>query len=367
MKMKRSKRINVKRYDRKMATEKPADTGLDWHSPNAAPFQVAGFAWFRQDGLYRRMPRRPAHALRQAVDELANCTAGGQIRFQTDSPRIVLRVRSAPAQMDHMAVTGQCGFDCYVGAPGAQRYVSTTRLTPGCGDYEQALLNLPERAMRHITLNFPLYTGVSEVKVGLAQGARVLPPVPFARKRPIVVYGTSITQGGCAARPGMLYTNILSRKMNMEFINLGFSGSGRGEPEVARIIAEIPRPACLVLDYEANAGYDGLRATFSEFIRIIRAAHPAAPIVVVSRIRFSGELLNPAVRRERVRCRDFQCAAVADLRRQGDTRISFFDGRRLLAGDWDECTVDGVHPTDHGFAQIAAALLPVLRRAIRHC
>src|SRR5690606_22957788 len=104
--------------------------------------------------------------------------------------------------------------------------------------------------MRMITLNFPLYQGVQEIEIGLSPDAQLIAPTPYIDDRKVIVYGTSITQGGCAARPGMSYTNILSRMINYEFINLGFSGNGQGEPELSHIISQIERPALLVLDYE---------------------------------------------------------------------------------------------------------------------
>lgn len=264
--------------------------------------------------------------------------------------------------MNHMPSTGQCGFDCYVGPPGRQHYLSTTKYDHKQTSYEVQLFDLPGRELRNICLNFPLYQGVEEVLVGLESGAQVLPPPPYDSDGKVVVYGTSITQGGCAARPGMAYTNILSRRINLEFINLGFSGSGRGEPEVAQAIAAIRNPACFVLDYEGNCvDTPMLKRTFPEFIRILRSRHPDVPILAVSRIRFAAELANPTAAQTRLERREFQKQAVEELRRKGDTRIFFKDGTDMLGDRFDECTVDGVHPTDLGFLHMADALTPVLR------
>jgi lysophospholipase L1-like esterase len=344
-----------------MAEQK--DRTIDWLSPKEAPFQMAGFAWFETDRIYRRMPVRPPKPLPQAVDGLANCTAGGQIRFQTDSPQLSIRVRlTGLAGMNHMPATGQCGFDCYLGPAGNVRYCSTTKYDHTQRTYEVALYNFPGTEMRHVTLFFPLYQGVEEVSLGLVHGSDVRPPVPFRNDRRVVVYGTSITQGGCAARPGTAYTNILSRRLNVEFINLGFSGSGRGEPEVAETIAQISRPACFVLDYEANCvSTPLLRETFPRFIEILRRAHPYVPILAVSRIPFAGEVFSADARHGREERRDLQRQVVESLRDQGDRLVFFKDGQELLGLDFDECTVDGSHPTDLGFMQMANALEPVLK------
>lgn len=352
-------------YDRiavelEVAMTDSTQLALQWHSPKDPPFHLAGFAWFDKERIYRRLPVNPAHPVRPEVDSLANSTAGGQIRFQTDSPRLWLRVNlKGPGTMDHMPATGQCGFDCYLGSPGQQRYRSTTRFDHTKNEYECALFENASREMRSVTLNYPLYQGVDEVLVGLDSDAEVLPPAPYQRAGRVIVYGTSITQGGCANRPGMAYTNILSRRINLEFINLGFSGNGRGEPEMAHNIAEIEHPACVVLDHEANSG-ESLRDTLPEFLRILREAHSQVPILIVSRPRFAAENFDESSRQSRLALMEFQKGTVQALRDQGDERIFFHDGVDLLGEDFDECTVDSVHPTDLGFLRMADALEPVL-------
>jgi lysophospholipase L1-like esterase len=354
--------MSIQKDDKAVGPKEAEGDQLTWHVPSEPPFRLAGFAWFQHDRAYRRLPVTPKWPLPEAVDNLANCTAGGQIQFQTNSRKVAVRVRlAAPASMDHMPQTGSAGFDCYLGRPKRQRYWSTTRFPFGADSYTCSLLDLPERAKRSVTLNFPLYQGVKEVLVGMEPDARVQAPPPYEDDRLIVVYGTSITQGGCAARPGMAFTNILSLRLNRPFVNLGFSGSGRGEPEVARTIAEIPNPACFLLDYEGNAGGGQLERTLNAFINILREAHLETPILVVSMIRMARDHFSPVEAREREERRDFQHRTVEEQRAAGDANIHFMDGGGLLGRDFDECTVDGVHPTDLGFWRMAKALEPVLK------
>lgn len=345
------------------AASQPA---LRWHSPKEAPFHLAGFAWFARDKVYRRMPLKPPAPLSQAVDELAWNTAGGQIRFQTDSPRLAVRVQlMGLADMRHMPATGQCGFDCYIGPPGHLRYFATTKYDLKKQDYEIQLFDLPPGQTRNIVLNFPLYQGVKEVLVGLDPDAKILPPPAYDSPRRVVVYGTSITQGGCASRPGMAYTNILSRRFNLEFVNLGFSGAGKGEPGVAQAIATIENPACFVLDHEGNVGdVAALQRTLPEFIRILRTAHPDVPILVLSRPRNGRETQIQEAIDWRLTCRDCLRKIVEEFQAKGDRLLFFHDGADLLGEDWDECTVDGAHPTDLGFLRMANGLTPVLKTVL---
>ena len=355
----RTTAMKIEKLDENMRYDQQADSELAWHDPARPPFRLAGFAWFSQDGVFRRLPVNADWPLREAVSQLADLTAGGQVQFQTDSTRLALRVElAAPANMCHMAPTGQCGFDCYIGPPKAQVYCATARFDPAQRDYEWTLFEHAAPGMRMITLNFPLYQGVKSVRIGLDANAAIQAPPQYDDPRPVVWYGTSITQGGCATRPGMAHTNILSRWFNRQIVNLGFSGNGRGEPEMARIIAQIPNPGCLTLDYDPNAPGDILTQTLPPFIGILRAAHPQVPILVITRTTQSLEHFDPKGREQRLARRDFQRRTVAEFRSRGDGRIFFFDGSSLLGDDADSPTVDGGHPTDLGFWRMAEALRP---------
>lgn len=341
-----------------------SSTPMLWREAFTAPIRLSGFPWFCRDGLYRRLPALPSGRIRDAVSELADCPAGGQVSFQSDTRHLAVRVKlSGPANMNHMPATGQCGFDLYVGEPGRQRYHNTARYDIRETGYEVELFEHPGPALRTFTLNFPLYQGVKEVQIGLSPEARVQAPPEWSDERPIIIYGTSITQGGCASRPGLAYTNIASRTLNREIINLGFSGNGCGDPEVLRLMAEIPRPGLWVLDYDANAGsHDELRKSLPIAIEVLRAVRADVPILVVSRLVWARDFSHEESAKNREIRAEIQREAVAVACAAGDSHIHFFDGGILLGPDADESTVDGVHPNDLGFMQIARALVPELQR-----
>ncbi len=328
---------------------------LVWRKPWEKPFRLLGFKWFDSaKPVFCRLPLEPGLPLRKPVKRLAFDTAGGQVRFRTDSRVVAVRAElSGVADMDHMARTGQDGFDLYAGPPGKERFLGITRIRGK--KIDKGLFRSTEKKVRQFILDFPLYTGVKSLEIGLEKGARLEGPFPFEEEGCLVFYGTSITQGGCASRPGMAYTNLLSRWLNREVVNLGFSGNGLGEPELAELIARIPGKRMVVLDYEANA-HEGVRKTLEPFIGILRKSDPDLPILVVSKIPYARESIDPKARTARLFLRDFQKSLVARLRKAGDRRIYFLDGSTLLDGDWWECTVGGVHPTDLGFHRMAEAL-----------
>ncbi|ULL15901.1 hypothetical protein DVH26_16495 [Paenibacillus sp. H1-7] len=338
----------------------------EWYSPLTPPFQVYGFPWLAEEGIYRRLPLNPKEALPSAIDRLANCTAGGQIRFRTDAERVAVRVRlGGTASMDHMPATGQNGFDAYIGEPGRERYVGTSRMKLHESGYECILFSgsKPDK-LRTVTLNFPLYQSVSEVAVGVAAGAAIEADETYRSRGRIVFYGTSITQGGCAGRPGLAYPQQIGRALAREVINLGFSGNGKGEAELAAVIGTISRVDCFVVDYEANCSTELYMQTLEPFIRQYRSAQREVPILVVSRIPYAKELLDRSVTAERKKRLVFAKEVVGKLYRDGDERIAFVDGSRLLGKRYDECTVDGVHPNDLGFTRMANGLLPAIQKII---
>lgn len=357
----------IDKLDRNMRSQGAARTALEWHAPAVAPLQVTGLPWFGEERRYRRLPVRPVPPIPPAVDELANCPAGAQVRFRSDSRQVAVRVKlTRAADMVHMPATGQCGVDLYVGDGAAARFYNVTKYNLREAAYEILLFDQPVRALRSFTLNLPLYMGVEAMEVGLEPGSRIKPPLPYHLKGPVVVYGTSIVQGGCATRPGMAYTNILGRRLDMEVINLGFSGNGKGEPEVARLVAGIADTRLFILDYEANTpGAAYLAGTLPEFLRLIRGHHPEVPVLVISRIAFARDPQVKTDRRDRTAKRQVEERFVAKVRRAGDRKVFFLDGTTLIRDDEHEFTVDGVHPTDLGFLAMADRLEPLVRRLLK--
>lgn len=359
-------KVSPFQLDQNMKIDNAGADELIWLSPLEEPFRVSGFAWFDTERKYRRLPAVPEVPVRPEVDTLANCTSGGQIRFRTDSRNVSVRVRlTAGSGMYHMPPSGECGVDAYIGGPGEWKHAGTARFQPGQAEYESSLFTVEDRKARSFLLNMPLYQGVEEIWIGLSPGAEVLAPEPYDSSARVVIYGTSITQGGCASRPGMSYTNILSRRLHLEFVNLGFSGNGKGEPELAELTAQISEPACLVIDYEANCGgTEAYRQSLPQYIAIYRKFHPEVPIILVSRIPHGAESFMPEFREGRLERKKFQMELIRELTEAGDHNLTFVDGSDWLGDDPGETTVDGVHPTDLGFKLMADRLEPVLRQVI---
>jgi lysophospholipase L1-like esterase len=267
-----------------------------------------------------------------------------------------------------MPLTGSSSFDLYVGGPGAWRAVGAAAFMPHKTEFKALLFDRQEEGEREYMLHFPLYNGVHELWIGLEESAWIKPPTSWSSDSPVVVYGTSITQGGCASRPGMAWTNILSRWRNRDFINLGFSGNGKGETEMAEYLANISNAGAFILDYEANAHLNGLKKTLKNFLAILRSTHPKTPIFIISALPIKFQIAfgandNTAEKYpERAESRAWQEQFVNEQRFAGDKNLYFIDGNELLGNDWDECMPDGCHLNDLGFYRLAEALNRLL-----HC
>ena len=349
-----------------MSEEKPEEV-ISWHDMEEPGFSLEGLNWHQPGGILRRIPEKSFVSAR--VNALADNTAGVMLRFRSDTTLVKIEVKLKPWDETfnwHMPQSGSAGFDLYIGSGLTKIFAGSTRCAFGSKEYEMLMFKTDQGGvMREYTLNFPLYSGVKSLKIGLSENAVIQPPTPWRDPRPVVVYGTSIQQGGCASRPGMCHTNIMSRMLDRPFLNLGFSGAGNGEPEMAGLLAEIPDPAMYVIDYDANAGALRLRETLPPFIDIIREKHPEVPILLVSRLPMKNEFLTPtAYIPDRQKLTEIHLNELARRRKAGDRNIHFLDGSTLYGPDPSECTVDGTHATDLGMYFIAKNMGPVIERIL---
>lgn len=336
-----------------------SEDDLKWLSPDKCPFRICGFAYYDKDKIYRRLPLSTTKLFQKVnpnLNFLCTNTSGGQVHFKTTSNKISIKATlSFVHDMVNMPATAQCGFDCYVKYEyeDSYKFFGVTRYNRRLKEYQAELVNNLNDGVKNIIINFPLYCGVESVFVGVETNAEVFSPDEFTGS-PMVFYGTSITQGGCVTRPGTSYTNILSRKFNREVFNFGFSANGLGEYEMAEIIRDLLGISLVVLDYEANAGSNGrLERSLKHFIEIIREKHKEVPILVISRVPYINDFYKPELKELRDKLRNFQQNTVKKFNENGDINVHFLDGYTLFYGEWEEYTVDIIHPTDIGHIQMA--------------
>lgn len=330
---------------------------LRFYDPRQKPFQICGV--FYENGKFRRLPESVAEATSPGVLRLHSQTAGGRIRFQTDSPYVAIYAKmSGISRMSHFPMSGTAGFDLYAKAEGEEeRFINSFVPPYDITDGFESIIRFDTPKMREITINMPLYSGVDMVYIGLQEGAKILPPKPYKPIKPIVYYGSSITQGGCASRPGSAYESTICRRLGVDYVNLGFSGNAKGEQTVADYIAGLDM-SVFVYDYDYNAPtVEHLQITHDKMFQTIRAAHPEIPIVMMSRPKV---YLNDA----EVQRREIVRTTYQNAKDRGDENVYFISGAELMAYAGNEGTVDGVHPTDLGFASMAQVLGDLLETLI---
>jgi len=328
-----------------------AGSPLRWY--NAAQLTVEGRGWpDDQPTSFTRLPERARTFATPAVWNLGRNTAGICVRFVTDSESISARWMGG-TPMNHMALTGSHGLDLYrrkgkndwefvaVGRPGEK--LTTASIAK----------DLPGRATEYL-LYLPLYHSVPELLVGVTDGATIAPAASRARNnaKPIVFYGTSITQGGCASRAGMAHPAILGRWLDREVINLGFSGSGKMEIELAELFGEIDAEV-FVLECLPNMTTEMVAERVEPFVKKLREKRPKTPVVLVE------NPLNPPSHPQNQALQK----AFRNLRAAGDKNLTLLEGEPQLRGR-ENGTVDGVHPTDLGFLRMAEYYRPHLLKLL---
>lgn len=313
--------------------------------------------------VFRRIPEKDAARVNSMIEVASRKACGGRLRFATDSRYVALRaVEPLKCGYPHMSFLGVAGFDMYVQKGDQETYWGSFIPPLDMEDSFESVLYFPDAKMREITIYFPLYTRVSKVELGLQEQAQLKPGRKYRINKPVVLYGSSITQGACASRPGNSYSATLSRWLDFDFINLGFSGRALGESEMAQYLASLDASAFL-LDYDANApDVAHLQATHSNMYQIIRNAHPNTPIIFISGTpKASWDTPEEEqIQRENVVLHTFEEAKSA-----GDNQVWMVKGQEIFAAfGGGSCLVDGAHPNDLGFYAMAKAIAPVLREAL---
>ena len=329
---------------------------------DAASLTIEGKGWEKTAGPFARLPESVKDKFSALAWQLSAESAGLCARFVTDAAAVSVRwsVANDALAMPHMPATGVSGVDLYARTgDGSWRFVGNGR--PEKKEGNLAKFHFPDGAKpgRECLLYFPLYNGTKSLEIGVTGDARLEPagPRPEGRRAPVVVYGTSIVQGGCASRPGMAWPAILGRLLDRPVVNLGFSGNGTMEPPVGDALAEVDA-AAYVVDCIWNMNDDPAlyRDHVARLVRSVRKAHPDTPILFVgqSHMRPDAHPTKATLAQE---------AAVRELQNEGAKGLVIVPGTDLVGAD-GEGTVDGVHPNDLGMERQARALLPAVKKAL---
>ena len=354
----------IEDIDKNFKNQTVKEEGLTYYNCLSEPFSLHGFSSPRESGVFSRLPLSFAECgdVSGGVRRLMFNTSGGRVRFRTNSKTVAIKAEVVePAPMNHMPVTGSRGFDLYAKEADAEDLTFRKSMVSSELTYNISH-EFDDKKLRDVTINFPLYNGVKSLFIGLEENCTLTEPLPYAIEKPIVFYGSSVSQGACASRPGANYIPTLSRWLDADFINLGFSGNDKGEEALAHHIASLDMSA-FVYGYGYNIPtVEHYENTHYPFYEIVRKKNPELPIIIMSspmcpKLKNKNQLSFFAKARE-VAINSFEKA-----KKNGDN-VYFIDGFTLLENP--DATVDCTHPTDLGFYEMAKKIYPILKKILTY-
>ncbi len=338
----------------------PADT--QWH--DATKWGVEGRGWVNQERKrwFDRLPAKAESKVTDAVWGLSRDSAGMMVRFKTNATSIFARYKLTKGNlgMPAMPATGVSGLDLYArDDKGHLRWVMVTK--PDKQNVEQLIVMGLTPGEREYCAYLPLYNGVDSLEIGVPKDASFEELAPRTEK-PVIFYGTSITHGADASRPGMVHTAILGRRLDMPVMNLGFSGNGKMDAAVGELLCE-QEASAYVIDCLPNMGPADVTAKCEPLVKQLRAAWPKTPIVLVEDRRNSNSWITPARDKYHTDNHATLKAAYDRLQQAGVQGLFYISGDHLYGDDADGAT-DGSHASDLGFMRQADIFEPVLRKAL---
>ena len=315
---------------------------------------IEGKGWENTNAYYERLPGKAEGKVTKDVWWLSHHTAGLSLRFTTNSSFVKIRwVLWKHEGSTNMPPTSVSGIDVYAkkengefiylctGFPRADTNTVTVQLIPA----------------KEYIINLSLYNGVKSIEIGIPKDKHIAgTKIDKSRlEKTIVFYGTSITQGGCASRPGMAFTTIVGRKLDVPIINLGFSGNGKMEMEMEELLAEL-NPSVYVLDCIWNMNSKMIEERVAPFVLKLRESKPNIPIVLAE----DSHYMDVSPTKKGKVLRTIYKKLVAD----GVEQLYFLSNKGMLGTD-GEATVDGVHPSDLGMVRMSVVFTDFLRKFVK--
>ncbi len=316
----------------------------------------------KRERWFDRFPASADGKVTSNVWNLSRDSAGMMVRFETDAQEIHVhyRLKDSGIAMPHMPATGVSGVDFYAkDEDNTWKWVQVTR--PTQQEVRTRVISGLLPGKREYAAYLPLYNGVEFLKIGVPESASFQGLAPRETK-PIVFYGTSITHGACASRPGMVHTAILGRWLDRPVVNLGFSGNGKMHAEVAEYLVQVDA-AAYVIDCLPNMSAPDVEKRCVPLVEQIRSTRPDTPIILVEDRRNTNDWILPQRRTHHDHNHAALKAAYEKLKEANVKNLYYIPGDSLYGDDTDGAT-DGSHASDLGFMRQAKIFRPVIEDAL---
>lgn len=324
------------------------------------PIKVFGIPNFERDKKLTRLPDDVIEKI-PSLDFLGRRCPGGRIGFRTNSKTIGVRAKFKTLSLDiGMSVYSCQSFHVFAGDKKTSRFLGLMHPY----NYESLELErtlTKDGIMEDVLILLPRNEILENIDILIDDDAEILPPTEYKYSKPIVYYGSSITEGGISCNPSNAYNAIISRHLDTDYINLGFSGNAKGEISMAEFINTLDF-SIFVYDYDHNAPtVEHLKSTHEIFFKKIREKHPDVPVIMITRPCANyGE--DEYARKEVVKATYDNAVA------SGDKNVYFIDGELFFKDfkDKELCFIDTVHPNDLGFHKMAEIIEPVIKDVLEN-
>lgn len=329
---------------------------------------IGGQGWpgDKRDSI-QRYPNRFKSLVSNSVWYRSRQSAGLSIRFVSNAQQLIIRYKvSSSTAISTMFETAVSGVDLYAIDSDGLWHWATARFTIKDSveyifDHLRPNDNF-HKLGREYQLFLPLFNAADDLQIGVPEGS-LFSPLPRRVEKPIVVYGSSLVQGQGATRPGMAWTNILTRKLDREVINLGFSGNGLIEKGTAELISEIDARIFVFdgmvdivnLPIDSNV----LRRSIIESVKTIRKTHPQTPILLTEHAGYTDGYLISDKQSSFENANKLLNSVISQLKAENISGIHLLTNNEIGI-DMDEMN-DGEHPNDLGMMRYANAYDKKLR------
>lgn len=320
---------------------------------------------------YSRLPDSlETQVERHRLFTLGTNSTGMAVRFSSASPTIKARWKSPwKFMLEIQTPVGTRGMDLYMLSDDGKKWQFVNSAQPNVwSDHSDAtIIGNMEPKMRDYMLYLSLYDTVDSLYIGVEDGYTVEQPIASipSQEKPIVVYGTSIVQGPGATKPSMNYTNMLTRMLNREVINLGFGGHGQLDIPVAKVIASVADPGMVVLDFVPNCSVERIDTMMIPFFDTIRATHPEVPVLFIESPLFTRYVFDKELGSDFDAKNACLRKKYKELKDRGEKNIYFLEGSKIFTPD-SECTIDALHLTDEGYRKFSKVLYPIIKKHSRN-
>ena len=327
---------------------------------NDCPIEIKGLKHINKDkGEYYRLPLDVIETINENVTDLAKEPAGARVRFKTNSKTLYLKYKVLDG-CGSMTMSGIANSFVGVYIDNEFDGIMADYCTKNEGYFEYSNIDRLDGQMHDITIYLPMHDRLEYMEVGIDDEAEIKKPNPYRYDKQIVFYGSSITQGIAASHAGNSYVDFVCRKLDSDYLNLGFSGSAFGEDNMAEYISSLDM-SIFVMDYDHNApSIEHLKNTHERFFNIIRSKKPLLPIVLLTKPNFRKWRQSDYQRRDIIK------DTYLNARKNKDNNVYFVDGECYFGYDSSryDCTIDGLHPNDIGMMKMANVIIPVLKRIL---